>query len=165
MFFANAARKSRKPRRSYAKPRKSGKGKGSLRTAISKTGVKWQKTASGQWVKVGGSGRKGKAPAKRRSYGRKRPSRPAAAPKRRRSYGRKKTAGKRSWPKRGSRKMGRAVAGVEARVHEDLQKAHKLVQSARYRTKATAKRAGGRSGSDKVLADVARLLDGLLSRI
>lgn len=61
--------------------------------------------------------------------------------------------------------MKRTVAGVEARVGEDLLKAQKLVQSARYRLRGTAKRAGGRSRDDSLFATVVKTLERLITRV
>jgi len=92
-------------------------------------------------------------------YGGTRRKRRASSP-----AGRKRTTTK-SWPRKASRKMGHVVAGVEARVHEDVTKALKILKSAKYRSQATAKRAGARKASGySVLDKIVRELERLLTR-
>lgn len=67
------------------------------------------------------------------------------------------------WPKKGTSKMGHVVAGVEARVHEDVTKALRILKGAKYRSQATAKRAGARKASsfnvlDKIVHELERML-------
>lgn len=143
-MYANARKKaSRKSTSRKGKPakRKTSKTrKVSAKVVTSKSGKQWTKKG-GKWVVVGG-----KKPSARKSATKSRAK-----------------AGKRPWPKKGGKGMKRAVAGVEARVGEDLVKAQKLVQSARYRVKNTAKAAGGKSGVDKLFTTVVKALERLIT--
>jgi len=143
-YHPNAKKRpSKKSSRSYKPKGRPSRAKG-VRTAKSKSGRTWHKTASGEWVISGGKAK--------------------AAPVR----GGKRKASKKGkpWPKKGSKSMGKAVAGVEARVHEDLIKAQKLVQSARYRIHHTGKAAGGRSGTvEKVFSAIVKGIEQLITRV
>jgi len=109
---------------------------------VSKTGKQWKKTPAGKWVQVGA----GKSANARQM---KKPAR-------------KGSKAKKPWPKKRSKQMSQAVAGVEARVHEDLLKAHKLVQAARYRIKNTSKASGGRVTGESIFKQIVKGIEALL---
>lgn len=135
---------NKKRSRSRTRTRKATKGRSSA------SGKGWRKVG-GKWVRVGA-----RKPAKSRT--RKAPSRgsrcrddqghfTSCKGSRKATRGRAKARTKKAWPKKGSKAMRRAVAGVDARVTEDLLKAQKLVQSARFRIRKTSKASGSKSKS------------------
>lgn len=114
---------------------------------------------------AGGRKRKSTKKSSKRSWESSKGGHSKGYPKSYSTKGGHKKAGKKAWPKSGSRKMGHVVAGVEARVHEDVSKAVKILKSAKYRSQATAKRGGSRKAAGySVLDKIVRELERLLTR-
>ena len=178
-FFENKGKRKAKSRKASSKrrPAKASRSR-AKRPARAKSHNGWTKK-DGVWVKAGA----GKAGKSRRAKTSSRKGASAggtcrddrghytscAGGSRRKSPARKRAAtkkgAKRAWPKKGTRKMGKAVAGVEARAHEDLIKAQRLVQSARYKIKNTAKAAGGRNSAEKVFGEIVKAIEKLITKV